>query len=120
MSCHRLVTRKIYQTTSFLNPAKSPLAPVYPQAGAYFFVGSILAPELNLGIKLAEKLEFDMPLDPKECRRQALACVRLAQTSTSLQVRRHYAELAKTWLRLAGDLDDMDAHLKREPEKKAG
>ena len=60
-----------------------------------------------------------MPLDPQECRRQALACVRLAQTSASLQTRCHYAELAKTWLTLAGDLDDMDA-LKAEPEKKAG
>ena len=61
-----------------------------------------------------------MPLDPKECRQQALVCVRLAQTSTSPQTRRHYAELAKTWLTLAGDLDDLDAQLKAEPEKKAG
>ena len=61
-----------------------------------------------------------MSLDPKECRRQALACVRLAQTSASLQARRHYAELAKTWLRLAGDLDDLDTQLKADSEKKAG
>ena len=61
-----------------------------------------------------------MALDPKECRRQALACVRLAQTSTSLQERRHYAELAKTWLTLAGDLTDLKSQLKSEPEKKAG
>ena len=58
-----------------------------------------------------------MPLDPQECRRQALACVRLAQTSISPEARRHYANLAKTWLTLAGDLD---AQLKSEPEKKAG
>ena len=49
-----------------------------------------------------------MPLDPQECRRQALACVRLAQTSISPQARRHYAELAKTWLTIAGDLADLD------------
>jgi hypothetical protein len=61
-----------------------------------------------------------MPLDPNECRRQALACVRLAQTSSSPQARLHYANLAKTWLTLAGDLDDMDAQLKSEPEQKAG
>jgi hypothetical protein len=54
-----------------------------------------------------------MPLDPKECRQQALACV-------SPQTRRHYAELAKAWLMLAGDLDDLDAQPKAEPEKKAG
>jgi hypothetical protein len=58
-----------------------------------------------------------MPLDPQECRRQALACVRLAQTSISPEGRRHYANLAKTWLTLAGDLD---AQLKSEPEEKAG
>ena len=50
-----------------------------------------------------------MPLDPQECRRQALACVRLAQTSISPQARLHYANLAKTWLTLAGDLDDRNA-----------
>jgi hypothetical protein len=65
-------------------------------------------------------LEVRMPLDPNECRRQALACVRLAETSSSPQARLHYANLAKTWLTLAGDLDDMDAQLKPEPEKKAG
>ena len=50
-----------------------------------------------------------MPLDPQECRRQALACVRLAQTSGTPQARLHYANLAKTWLTLAGDLDDRNA-----------
>ena len=58
-----------------------------------------------------------MPLDPQECRRQALACVRLAQTSISPEARLHYANLAKTWLTLAGDLD---AQLKSEPEENAG
>ena len=48
-----------------------------------------------------------MPLDPNECRRQALA--RLAQTSASLRVRRHYAELAKTWLTLGGDLTELES-----------
>ena len=84
-------------------------------------MGSVLTPKLDLGIKLAEKLECDMPLDPRECRQQALACVRLAQTSTSLQVRRHYAELAKTWLTLAGDLVDFESQRMGEPpQKKVG
>ncbi len=61
-----------------------------------------------------------MPLGPQECRRQALACVRLAQTSISPQARPHYANLAKTWLTLAGDLDEINSQLKAEPEKKAG
>ena len=61
-----------------------------------------------------------MPLDPQECRRQALACVRLAQTSISLEARRHYAELAKTWLTIAGDLADRESRLKPDSDKKAG
>ena len=61
-----------------------------------------------------------MPLDLQECRRQALACVRLAQTSISLQARRHYAELAKTWLTIAGDLADRESQLTDDPQEKAG
>jgi hypothetical protein len=45
-----------------------------------------------------------MPDSPQECRRQALACVRLAQTSVSAKDREKYANLATTWLSLAGDL----------------
>jgi hypothetical protein len=61
-----------------------------------------------------------MPFDPMECRRQALAGVRLAQTSSSPEARLHYANLAKTWLTLAGDLDDLEEQLEGELEKKAG
>ena len=44
-----------------------------------------------------------MPGDPKECRQHALACVRLAQTSASPQAREEFANLARTWTRLADD-----------------
>ena len=40
----------------------------------------------------------------KECRKHALACLRLAETSTLPQAREHFAKLGKTWLKLAGDL----------------
>ena len=73
-----------------------------------------------LGIKLAKRLECGMPLDLQECRRQALACIRLAQTSISPQARRHYAELAKTWLTIAGDLAELESQLNAKPEKKTG
>ena len=46
-----------------------------------------------------------MPGDPKECRQHALACVRLAQTSASPQTREQFANLARTWIRLADDLE---------------
>ena len=46
-----------------------------------------------------------MPGDPKECRQQALECVRLAQTSASPQARDQFASLAWTWIRLADDLE---------------
>ena len=70
--------------------------------------------------QIREKWSYWMPLDPQECRRQALACVRLAQTSVSPQARRTYAELAKTWLTIAGDLADLESQLKADPEKKVG
>jgi len=62
---------------------------------------------------------------PKECRRNALTCMQLAQTAPSSEAREHFAELSQTWLRLAGDietgqtlvdlLNDFD-----EPERRAG
>ena len=42
--------------------------------------------------------------DPKECRQQALASIRLAQTSASPQARDRFAGSAWTWIRLADDL----------------
>ena len=59
-----------------------------------------------------------MPLDPQECRRQALACVRLAQTSLSPQARRTYTEVARTWLTIAGDLADLESQLKADLRRK--
>ena len=52
-----------------------------------------------------------MPGDPKECRRHALTCVRLAQTSPYPQARQQFADLARTWIRLADDLDQSQAFL---------
>jgi hypothetical protein len=50
-----------------------------------------------------------MPGDPKECRRHALACVRLAQTSPSQQAREQFTNLARTWINLADDLEKTEA-----------
>jgi hypothetical protein len=52
-----------------------------------------------------------MPGDPKECRQHALACVRLAQTSAFPQAREQFANLARTWIRLADDLERSQALL---------
>jgi hypothetical protein len=65
-----------------------------------------------------------MPGDPKECRRQALACARLAQTSSSQQARDQFA-IARTWIRLADDIESTEAFLtaldeETEPIKRAG
>src|SRR5262245_37568957 len=46
-----------------------------------------------------------MPGNPEECRLHALICVRLAQTSVTRQARDHFAKLARTWIRLADDLE---------------
>jgi hypothetical protein len=66
-----------------------------------------------------------MPGDPKECRRHALACVRLAQTSATPQARQEFAGLARTWIRLADDLERTLAILdaeddETEPERLTG
>ena len=52
-----------------------------------------------------------MPGDPRECREQALTCVRLAQTSSTPQAREEFASLANTWLRLAAALEQARAFL---------
>ena len=66
-----------------------------------------------------------MPGDPKECRQHVLACVRLAQTSASPQTREQLANLARTWIRLADDLERTLAILdaeddETEPERRTG
>jgi hypothetical protein len=66
-----------------------------------------------------------MPGDPNECRQHALACVRLAQTSASPQAREQFANLARTWIRLADDLERTLAILdeeddESEPQRRTG
>jgi hypothetical protein len=66
-----------------------------------------------------------MPGDPKECRRHALTCVRLAQTSPYPEARKHFADLARTWIRLADDLEQSRAFLdalddETEPIRRTG
>jgi hypothetical protein len=57
--------------------------------------------------------------NPKECRKHALACLRLAQTSASPHARERFANLAKAWLKLAGDLQAL-RHALDEPEPGIG
>ena len=59
-----------------------------------------------------------MPGDPKECRQQALNCVRLAQTATTPQSSEHFANLAQTWVRLAEELESAQAFLSSLDEER--
>jgi hypothetical protein len=52
----------------------------------------------------------------KECRKHALACLRPEQTSGSQHAREQLANLAKTWLKLAGDLQALHVMRLEEPE----
>jgi hypothetical protein len=66
-----------------------------------------------------------MPGDPKECREHALTCVRLAQTSASPQAREQFANLARTWIRLADELERTLAFMdaldeETEPQRRTG
>ena len=62
--------------------------------------------------------------NPKECRRNALTCMQLAQTAPSPEAREHFAELCQTWLGLAGDIESGQALVDllndfEEPEMRA-
>ena len=66
-----------------------------------------------------------MPGSAEECRQHALACVRLAQTLATPQARNHYAKLARSWIKLAEDLERGRAFLdgsfdESETPKQAG
>jgi hypothetical protein len=49
---------------------------------------------------------------PKECRRQALACVQLALDSALPKHKEMFARLATSWITLANDLEAIEAQLK--------
>jgi hypothetical protein len=52
-----------------------------------------------------------MPNDPKECRMQARCCADLAFTAATPQAREHFASLAKSWIKLALELEGAKAFL---------
>lgn len=52
-----------------------------------------------------------MPGDPKECRERAKHCAELAVAASSVLARQRFDELARTWLRLAVDLERSQALL---------
>ena len=47
--------------------------------------------------------------DPKHCRLQAAECLRLADIATSEKSRDDFGELAKIWLKLAGQFESDQA-----------
>ena len=63
-----------------------------------------------------------MPGDPKECRQHALNCVHLAKGASTPEQRDHFAKLARTWIKLAEELEQTEAFLAAieddEPTKK--
>jgi hypothetical protein len=46
-----------------------------------------------------------MPGDPKECRKHALTCTKLAEKTDSLARAQLFKNLAKQWLKLAVELE---------------
>jgi hypothetical protein len=62
-----------------------------------------------------------MPSSSQECRRQAVALVRLAEVASSPDDKKRLARLAEIWLKLAGDLEEINTHLQPKAGwKKAG
>jgi hypothetical protein len=62
-------------------------------------------------------MEANMPGDPKECRQHALNCVQLAKTAESPEARDRFANLARTWIRLAEELERMQAVLAEDEDE---
>src|SRR5215475_7194489 len=68
--------------------------------------GSVIVPPQSLfpPKEPEEALALDgpplLPIDPSECRQRALDCVRMSQSSNTLEAREIWFDLAKTWLRL--------------------
>jgi hypothetical protein len=63
--------------------------------------------------------------NPKECRRNAFECVQLAQTAPTPEEREHFAELSRSWLSLAGNIESGQALLDllnaiEKPERRTG
>jgi hypothetical protein len=52
-----------------------------------------------------------MPQDPRQCREQARCFAELAFTAATPEDREHFASLAKSWLRLADELEGAHAFL---------
>jgi hypothetical protein len=52
-----------------------------------------------------------MPGDPKECRKHALRCSELAATVQNEELKKTLLNLAKTWTRLAVELESANALL---------
>ena len=53
-----------------------------------------------------------MPRDPKECRRLARQCVRLAHASADVRLRADYLAFAHTWMQLAAIYDSDEELIK--------
>ena len=58
-----------------------------------------------------------MPGDPKECCQRALNCVELAKTAATPEDRNRFAHLARTWIRLAEELERMQAVLAEDEDE---
>ena len=62
--------------------------------------------------------------EPASCRQHALNCVHLAKGASTPEQRDHFAKLARTWIKLAEDLEQTAAFLAaiedEEPTKQTG
>ena len=52
-----------------------------------------------------------MPGEPKECRKHARNCLRIAEASTNAEITRTFVDLAHSWTRLALELESAQALL---------
>jgi hypothetical protein len=58
-----------------------------------------------------------MPGDPRECRQHAWRCAELAVAARNDELKQMLVELSKNWLKIATDLEQMQALLANLPEE---
>ena len=64
---------------------------------------------VNAASKADDQLEGVVPIDPKECRKHARNCLRIAEASTNTEITRTFVDLAHSWTRLALELESAQA-----------
>jgi hypothetical protein len=66
---------------------------------------------IRLGVNILSQRQQERVGDPKECRQHALNCMLEAKAARTAQARDNFAKLARSWIKLAEELERMQSML---------